>query len=163
MRQFIADGHNILLSQSFAKNMGLYGQRTGAFSVVCADSEEAARVESQLKILIRPMYSNPPSFGARIAEKILNDPTLNQQFLGDVKGMADRIIDMRHKLRTGIEVSFLKLIFPQKIILKSVKIIIMSYTISNGPLPYMYKLYVIYISNMSSEQFRNIIDISLTR
>lgn len=84
--------------------MGLYGQRTGAFSVVCADSEEAARVESQLKILIRPMYSNPPSFGARIAERILNDEALNQQFLGDVKGMADRIIDMRHKLRAGIEV-----------------------------------------------------------
>ena len=84
--------------------MGLYGQRTGAFTVVCADSEEAARVESQLKILIRPMYSNPPSFGARIAERILNDEALNQQFLGDVKGMADRIIDMRHKLRAGIEV-----------------------------------------------------------
>ena len=104
VRQFINDGHNILLSQSFAKNMGLYGQRTGAFTVVCADSEEAARVESQLKILIRPMYSNPPSFGARIAERILNDEALNQQFLGDVKGMADRIIDMRHKLRAGIEV-----------------------------------------------------------
>jgi len=103
VRQFINDGHNILLSQSFAKNMGLYGQRTGAFTVVCADSEEAARVESQLKILIRPMYSNPPSFGARIAERILNDEALNQQFLGDVKGMADRIIDMRHKLRAGIE------------------------------------------------------------
>ena len=53
------------------------------------------------------MYSNPPSFGARIAERILNDETLNQQFLGDVKGMADRIIDMRHKLRAGIEVKHL--------------------------------------------------------
>ena len=84
--------------------MGLYGERTGAFTVVCKDAEEAARVESQLKILIRPMYSNPPSHGARIAERILNNPELNAQFLVDVKGMADRIIEMRTKLRAGIEV-----------------------------------------------------------
>ena len=84
--------------------MGLYGERCGAFSVVCATPEEAARVESQLKILIRPMYSNPPTHGARIAERILNDEGLNTQFLADVKGMADRIIDMRHQLRDGIEV-----------------------------------------------------------
>jgi len=103
VRQFIDDGHLILLSQSFSKNMGLYGQRTGAFSVVCADTEEAARVESQIKILIRPMYSNPPSHGARIAEKILNSPALNDMFLADVKGMADRIITMRDQLRAGIE------------------------------------------------------------
>jgi len=103
VRQFVDDGHNVLLSQSFAKNMGLYGERTGAFTVVCKDAEEAARVESQLKILIRPMYSNPPSHGARIAERILNNPELNAQFLVDVKGMADRIIEMRTKLRAGIE------------------------------------------------------------
>ena len=46
LRQFIDDGHNVLLAQSFAKNMGLYGERVGAFTVVCADKEEAARVES---------------------------------------------------------------------------------------------------------------------
>ena len=85
--------------------MGLYGERTGAFTVVAATPEEAARVESQIKIIIRPMYSNPPSHGARIAEKILNTPELNEQFLGDVKGMADRIITMRTQLRAGIEVN----------------------------------------------------------
>lgn len=84
--------------------MGLYGQRTGAFSVVCANAEEAARVESQVKIIIRPMYSNPPSHGARIAERILNDTELNAMFTADVKGMADRIISMRTQLREGIEV-----------------------------------------------------------
>ena len=52
------------------------------------------------------MYSNPPAHGARIAEKILNDPVLNEQFSGDVKGMADRIISMRTQLKAGIEVSF---------------------------------------------------------
>ena len=50
--------------------MGLYGERVGAFTVVCADGDEAARVESQIKILIRPMYSNPPRHGARVATEV---------------------------------------------------------------------------------------------
>ena len=70
LRYFIDEGHNVLLAQSFAKNMGLYGERVGAFTVVCADKDEAARVESQIKILIRPMYSNPPRHGARVATEV---------------------------------------------------------------------------------------------
>lgn len=52
------------------------GERVGGFTVVCNDAEEAKRVESQLKILIRPIYSNPPMNGARIAATILNTPEL---------------------------------------------------------------------------------------
>uniref|UniRef100_A0A8L8Q7A9 Aspartate aminotransferase n=1 Tax=Heligmosomoides polygyrus TaxID=6339 RepID=A0A8L8Q7A9_HELPZ len=99
VRYFLEQGHNICLAQSFAKNMGLYGERVGAFSVVCESPEEASRVASQLKILIRPLYSNPPIHGARIVTKILTDPTLHKQWLVDVKGMADRIISMRVQLR----------------------------------------------------------------
>ncbi|KAJ5991008.1 hypothetical protein N7522_011215 [Penicillium canescens] len=94
-RHFVKEGHNIALCQSFAKNMGLYGERVGAFSLVCENTEEKKRVESQIKILIRPQYSNPPIHGARVASTIMNDPALNQQWLGEVKGMADRIIEMR--------------------------------------------------------------------
>jgi aspartate aminotransferase len=61
IRKFVEDGHNILLSQSFAKNFGLYGERVGTLSVVCDDAEEVERVLSQLKALIRPMYSSPVS------------------------------------------------------------------------------------------------------
>lgn len=53
------------------------GERVGGFTVVCNDADEAKRVESQLKILIRPIYSNPPMNGARIAATILNTPDLN--------------------------------------------------------------------------------------
>ena len=57
--------------------MGIFsGERVGGFTVVCKDAEEAKRVESQLKILIRPIYSNPPMNGARIAATILNTPDL---------------------------------------------------------------------------------------
>jgi len=102
LRQFIDDGHTVLLAQSFAKNMGLYGERAGAFTVVCTDKEEAARVESQIKIIVRPLYSNPPRHGARIAAEVMTNPELRAEWLVDVKTMADRIITMRTRLRDGL-------------------------------------------------------------
>ncbi|KAI8878166.1 aspartate aminotransferase [Backusella circina FSU 941] len=106
LRKFVNDGHQVVLSQSFAKNMGLYGERVGSFSIVCADPEERARVESQLKIVVRPMYSNPPIHGAHIVSTVLNTPELKKEWLGEVKFMADRIIDMRHQLRNHLENTF---------------------------------------------------------
>ena len=103
LRYFLKEGHQPCLAQSFAKNMGLYGERVGAFSIVCASPEEKARVDSQIKILVRPLYSNPPVHGARIASTILTDPALNKQWLGEVKGMADRIIQMRALLKKNLE------------------------------------------------------------
>ncbi|KAL2265869.1 hypothetical protein VTJ83DRAFT_6969 [Remersonia thermophila] len=103
VRHFVAQGHNVCLAQSFAKNMGLYGERIGAFSQVCADADEAKRVDSQIKILVRPMYSNPPIHGARIAAEILNTPELYDQWLVEVKEMADRIITMRALLKENLE------------------------------------------------------------
>jgi hypothetical protein len=70
---------------------------------VCESADEKKRVDSQVKILVRPLYSNPPVHGARIASKILNDPTLNKQWLGEVKDMADRIITMRALLKENLE------------------------------------------------------------
>lgn len=102
LRLFIEDGHQVALAQSFAKNMGLYGERVGAFSLVCSSSEEQQKVMSQIKIVVRPTYSNPPLAGARIAATILNNPGLRSSWLKDVKGMADRIISMRSKLRDGL-------------------------------------------------------------
>ena len=49
----------------------------------------------QIKILIRPMYSNPPIHGARVAATILSNADLKRQWLDDVKGMADRVNSMR--------------------------------------------------------------------
>ncbi|CAB3410870.1 unnamed protein product [Caenorhabditis bovis] len=102
VRYFAEQGHNMLLAQSFAKNMGLYGERTGAFSIVTENAEEAGRVASQIKIIIRPIYSNPPINGARIAERILSDQKLKSQWLSDVKSMADRIINMRAELKNRL-------------------------------------------------------------
>jgi len=103
IRHFVEEGHQIMLSQSFAKNFGLYGQRVGCFSVVCKDAEESERVLSQIKILVRPMYSSPPIHGARLVQTILEDDELTSLWRQECKGMADRIIDMRHALRNRLE------------------------------------------------------------
>uniref|UniRef100_A0A8C1MYU2 Aspartate aminotransferase, mitochondrial n=1 Tax=Cyprinus carpio TaxID=7962 RepID=A0A8C1MYU2_CYPCA len=79
------------------------GERVGGFTVVCKDVEEAKRVESQLKILIRPIYSNPPMNGARIASTILNTPELYKEWLVEVKDMADRIITMREMFVSNLK------------------------------------------------------------
>jgi len=98
VRTFVKDGHNIAIAQSFAKNFGLYGERVGAFTLLGKDAEEASRLESQLKILIRPMYSNPPIYGSRIVSTILGDAQLNAQWRTEVDKMAKRIIGMRKAL-----------------------------------------------------------------
>ena len=120
VRLFEKEGHEFCLSQSFAKNMvgrlflfykifaddvnqGLYGERVGAFSICCSSVEEKKRVDSQIKILVRPLYSNPPVHGARIAQKILNNPQLYQQWLQEVKAMAERIIKMRTLLKDNLK------------------------------------------------------------
>ena len=102
VRMFVDAGIPIILAQSYAKNFGLYGERVGALSIVCSDMKQKEAVESQLKIIVRPMYSNPPIHGARIVSTILNTPELNQEWLGEVKMMADRIIEMRTRLFDGI-------------------------------------------------------------
>lgn len=103
VRYFIQEGHQMALAQSYAKNMGLYGERAGAFSLITGSKQEADTTMSQLKILVRPMYSNPPINGARIVTEILSDPTLKAKWLQDVKGMADRIISVRTQLRDNLK------------------------------------------------------------
>uniref|UniRef100_A0A1A9ZTS2 Aspartate aminotransferase n=1 Tax=Glossina pallidipes TaxID=7398 RepID=A0A1A9ZTS2_GLOPL len=102
VRIFESKGINFCLAQSYAKNMGLYGERVGAFTIACESEVEASRVLSQLKIIIRALYSSPPLHGARIVVEILTDPDLYNMFLKDVKTMADRIISVRQKLKEGL-------------------------------------------------------------
>ncbi|CAN6706375.1 unnamed protein product [Malus baccata var. baccata] len=103
IRIFLEDGHLIGIAQSYAKNMGLYGQRVGCLSVLCEDEKQAVAVKSQLQMLARPMYSNPPVHGALVVSTILGDQELKTLWLKEVKGMADRIIGMRTALRENLE------------------------------------------------------------
>ncbi|KAG6477483.1 aspartate aminotransferase, cytoplasmic-like [Zingiber officinale] len=98
VRLFVADGGECLTAQSYAKNMGLYGERVGALSIVCKSADVTVRVESQLKLVIRPMYSNPPIHGASIVATILKDREMYEEWTIELKAMADRIINMRQLL-----------------------------------------------------------------
>lgn len=103
VRTFLKDGHQLALAQSFAKNMGLYGQRIGCLSVVTGDKEQAAAVESQIKAIARPMYSNPPLHGALLVHKVLSTPNLKTLWYHEVRKMANRIIAMRSLLRSHLQ------------------------------------------------------------
>lgn len=103
VREFEKRGHRMMVAQSFAKNFGLYGERVGTLSAVCQDEDEKARVTEALKRTIRPMYSNPPIYGARIVDEILGAPDLEAQWRGECRGMADRIASMRQALRSTLE------------------------------------------------------------
>ena len=101
--KFIAAGLNIFVSTSCSKSFSLYGERVGALSVVANDKEEAARVLSQLKIVIRTNYSNPPIHGGAVVAAVLGDPALRAQWESELGEMRVRIKAMRQKLVDGLK------------------------------------------------------------
>lgn len=98
VRRFAEAGMDFFVSTSFSKSFSLYGERVGALSVVCESKEEAARVLSQLKIVIRTNYSNPPTHGAQVVATVLTTPALRQQWEQELAGMRNRIKAMRSAL-----------------------------------------------------------------
>jgi len=105
LRYFVDQGMEMVITQSFAKVMGLYGERTGALHVVAADKKTATAIMSQIKILIRTNYSSPPKHGGRIAAMILNKPELRAEWLAELKMVTKRMNDMRSALRKALEES----------------------------------------------------------
>jgi len=98
LRLFVEDGHTVMLAQSFAKNFGLYGERCGTLSVLTNSKDEKERVLSQLKLIIRPMYSSPPIHGSSIVRTVLSADDLRDQYYKECKYMADRIGSCRSSL-----------------------------------------------------------------
>ncbi|PIG08707.1 amino acid aminotransferase [Comamonas sp. 26] len=101
--KFVAAGLDIFVSTSFSKSFSLYGERVGALSVVAADKDEAARVLSQLKIVIRTNYSNPPTHGGAVVAAVLNNPELHALWEKELGEMRVRIKAMRKKLVDGLK------------------------------------------------------------
>ena len=101
--KFVAAGLSFLVSTSFSKSFSLYGERVGALSVLCASKEEADRVLSQLKLVIRTNYSNPQIHGGTVVATVLNTPALRAQWEGELTEMRLRIKAMRQKLVEGLK------------------------------------------------------------
>ena len=101
--KFVAAGLNFFVSTSFSKSFSLYGERVGGLSVLCQDKEEASRVLSQLKIVIRTNYSNPPTHGGAVVAAVLNNPELRALWEKELGEMRVRIKAMRQKLVDGLK------------------------------------------------------------
>ena len=101
--KFVAAGLLFFVATSFSKSFSLYGERVGALSVLCENKEEAARVLSQLKIVIRTNYSNPPTHGGAIVAAVLGTPELRAQWEKELGEMRVRIKAMRQKLVDGLK------------------------------------------------------------
>ncbi|KAL2316065.1 Aspartate aminotransferase, cytoplasmic [Schizosaccharomyces pombe] len=102
LNEFVKYNKDFFVCQSFAKNMGLYGERTGCMHYVAKDASTKNKVLSQLCIVQRNTISNPPAYGARIAAEILNSPQLFAEWEQDLKTMSSRIIEMRKRLRDSL-------------------------------------------------------------
>jgi aromatic-amino-acid transaminase len=74
VRRFAEAGGPLFVSNSFSKSFSLYGERVGALSIAAASAEEAARVLSQLKRVVRTNYSNPPIHGGQVVATVLARP-----------------------------------------------------------------------------------------
>jgi aromatic-amino-acid transaminase len=98
VRKFAATAGPLFVSNSFSKSFSLYGERAGALTVVAADRDEAVRVLSQLKRVVRANYSNPPTFGGQIVALVLANPELREIWEVELGGMRERIREMRELL-----------------------------------------------------------------
>jgi len=95
VRRFAEAGGALFVSNSFSKSFSLYGERVGALSIVASSADEAARIMSQLKRVIRTNYSNPPSHGGQVVATVLATPELRQLWEEELAGMRVRIREMR--------------------------------------------------------------------
>ncbi|MBA3238115.1 MAG: aspartate/tyrosine/aromatic aminotransferase [Parachlamydiaceae bacterium] len=114
VRYFYEQGHELLLAYSFSKNMGLYGERIGLFVATPKKPDTRMKIASQVKQLIRGMYSMPPIHGAQIVQTVLNTPTLRNLWVEELSSMRTRIeklhLDLAEALEkaTGKDFSFLR-------------------------------------------------------
>lgn len=106
--KFVAAGLVFFVSTSFSKSFSLYGERVGALSVLCADKAEADRVLSQLKIMVRTNYSNPPIHGGAVVAAVLTNPELRALWEKELGEMRVRIKAMRQQLVDGLKAAGVK-------------------------------------------------------
>lgn len=99
---FAKSGLSFFVSSSFSKNFSMYGERVGALSIVTQNADEAARVLSQVKIVIRTNYSNPPTYGAALVAEVLNSAELRADWEKELQTMRERIKRVRSDLVASI-------------------------------------------------------------
>jgi aromatic-amino-acid transaminase len=98
VRRLADEGLSFFIANSFSKSMSVYGERSGALSVVCPNAQEAALVLGQLKFTVRRNYSSPPIHGGQIVARVLTEPALRASWEQELGAMRERILAMRRTL-----------------------------------------------------------------
>ncbi len=102
-RYFESRGMELMVAQSYSKNLGLYAERVGALNIITKDADTTTRVLSQMKRLARAIWSNPPVHGARIVAEVVNNADLFKEWEGEMELMSGRIKGVRKVLREKLE------------------------------------------------------------
>jgi aromatic-amino-acid transaminase len=102
VRAIAESGMPCLIASSFSKSFALYRERIGAMTLVTSSADEAKRVLSQVKRVIRTNYSSPPSHGAQLVAMVLADAALRKQWEAELAEMRQRILEMREKFVEGL-------------------------------------------------------------
>ncbi|KAF1691260.1 aromatic amino acid transaminase [Pseudoxanthomonas koreensis] len=89
---------SFVVASSYSKSFSLYGERVGALSVVAASADEARAVQSQVKRIIRTIYSSPSTHGAALVAGVLTSPELRAMWEEELRGMRERIHALRGAL-----------------------------------------------------------------
>src|SRR5690606_29788255 len=89
---------SFIVASSYSKSFSLYGERVGALSVVAASAEQARAVQSQVKRIIRTIYSSPSTHGAALVAGVLGSAELRALWEQELGEMRTRI----HALRAGL-------------------------------------------------------------
>ncbi len=95
-------GVDAFLTTSFSKNMGLYRERVGALTVVAGDGPTADAVQSNVKVAVRTLWSNPPSFGAAVAATVVDSSDLRARWLAELAELRDRLNGLRAELAAAL-------------------------------------------------------------
>jgi aromatic-amino-acid transaminase len=101
-RLFAESMSPVFLSTSFSKSFSLYGERVGALHVVTGSPDEAKRVLSNVKRVVRTNYSNPPTHGGQIIANVLGTAEGKSLWETELGAMRDRIKQMRQAFVDGI-------------------------------------------------------------
>lgn len=99
VRLFAEAGVELMVCQSYAKNFGLYNERIGNLILVVGDPSVAPAVKSQISLIVRANWSNPPNHGAKVVHMILTDPSMRKQWQDSIAVMSERIKLMRKMLK----------------------------------------------------------------
>lgn len=98
IRHFVEQGFELFVCQSFAKNFGLYNERVGNIVMVMRDAVTLTNSKSQMELIVRAMYSNPPNHGARIVATALSNTPYLLEWKENIRTMSERIKDTRRLL-----------------------------------------------------------------